>query len=254
MVTKRIIACLDIKDGRVVKGIKFTNHKDAGEPIQLAKQYAKDGADELVLYDITASSDKRNIMIDLVKKIAKEIFIPFTVGGGIRTIEDMRTVLLAGADKISINTQALENPDLINEGASIFGSQCIVVGIDSMYQNEKDIVYSYTGRVETRKTTGRKTIEWIQEIQKRGAGEITINSIDADGTKQGYDIRLLKKISAIATVPIIASGGAGKREDFAAAFKEGKADGALAASLFHFREVTIKEVKEYLKKKKIVVR
>lgn len=254
MITKRIIPCLDIKDNRVVKGVKFANHIDAGDPIELAKKYAKDGADELVFYDITASSDKREIMIDLVRKIAKEIFIPFTVGGGIRTIEDIRKVLLAGADKVSINTAGLERPELISEAAKSFGSQCIVIGIDSMYENGTDVVYAYTGRTETRKKTRRTTLDWIKEVQERGGGEITINAMNADGTKKGYDIRLLKKVSEIATIPVIASGGAGTKEDFEKAFREGKADAALAASLFHFGELTIKEVKDYLKKKKINVR
>ncbi len=254
MLTKRIIPCLDIKDGRVVKGIKFANHSDAGNPINLAKKYARDGADELVFYDITASSDRRNIVIDLVKKIAKEIFIPFTVGGGIRTIEDIRAILLAGADKVSINTAALENPDLINQGTKIFGSQCIVVGVDSMNIDGKDIVYSHTGSAETRKNTGKDTISWIKEAEKRGAGEITLNSMNTDGTKQGYDIRLLKKISEFIQIPLVASGGAGKLEDFSDALLIGKADAALAASLFHFGELKIKDVKEYLIKKGVQIR
>lgn len=254
MLAKRIIPCLDIKDGRVVKGIQFTDHRDAGDPVILAKRYAKEGADELVFYDITASADKRNIMIELVRKIAKEIFIPFTVGGGIRTVEDIRAALLAGADKVSINTAALENPDLINQGSKMFGSQCIVIGVDSMYADGKDFVYSYTGKLETRKYTGRDTISWIKEAEQRGAGEITLNSMNTDGTKEGYDIRLLKKINGFLQIPLVASGGAGKLKDFSDAFLIGEADAALAASLFHFDELKIKEVKDYLEKSNVPVR
>jgi len=254
MLAKRIIPCLDIKDGRVVKGIQFTDHRDAGDPVALAKRYAKEGADELVFYDITASADNRNILTELVRKIAKEIFIPFTVGGGIRTIEDIRNILLAGADKVSINTAALENPDIIDQGSKKFGSQCIVVGVDSMYTNGKDVVYSYTGKLETRKYTGRDTISWIKEAEQRGAGEITLNSMNADGTKKGYDIRLLKKINGFTQIPLVASGGAGQLKDFADAFLLGEADAALAASLFHFGELKINTVKDYLEKSNIPVR
>lgn len=253
MLAKRIIACLDIKNGRVVKGVKFDNHIDAGDPVALAKQYAASGVDELVFYDITASSDKRNIMIDLVKKIAKEIFIPFTVGGGIKTIEEIRAILLSGADKVSLNTAALENPDLINEASEQYYPS-IVIGIDSLYKDGKDIVYSHTGRREARKNTQRETLDWIKEVQKRGAGEITINSMNADGTKRGYDIRLLRKINNITTIPVIASGGAGKLEDFSTLFQQEAADAALAASVFHFNELTIKQVKSYLNKLQIPVR
>ncbi|HSW48083.1 MAG TPA: imidazole glycerol phosphate synthase subunit HisF [Candidatus Saccharimonadales bacterium] len=254
MLTKRIIPCLDIRDSRVVKGVKFTSHRDAGDPILLAKKYAREGADELVFYDITASSDNRNILIDLVKNIAKEIFIPFTVGGGIRTIEDIKNVLLSGADKVSINTAAVENPELINRAAKIFGSQCIVVGVDSMNKNGADLVYSHTGRIETRKNANKKTIDWVKDVEKRGAGEITINSIDADGTKNGFDLRLLKKINSFLKIPLIASGGAGKLEDFAEVFEQNLADGALAASLFHFNELKINNLKKYLQSKKIAIR
>ncbi|HWY79329.1 MAG TPA: imidazole glycerol phosphate synthase subunit HisF [Candidatus Sulfotelmatobacter sp.] len=253
MLVKRIIACLDIKDGRVVKGVKFDNHEDAGDPIALAKKYAAEGVDELVFYDITASADKRNIMLDLVKKVAKEIFIPFTVGGGIKSIEDIRALLLSGADKISLNTAALENPNLINEASQQYYPS-IVIGIDSLYKDGKDIVYSHTGRREARKNTKRETLDWIREVQERGAGEITINSMNADGTKRGYDIRLFRKINVITTIPVIASGGAGKLEDFADAFTKGNVDAALAASLFHFGDLKINDVKNYLKKSKIPVR
>lgn len=254
MLAKRIIPCLDIRDGRVVKGVRFTNHIDAGDPIELAKKYAEEGADELVFYDISASAEKRNITIELVKKIAKEIFIPFTVGGGIRTIGDMRSILLAGADKVSINTAALENPELINQGSKIFGAQCIVVGVDSMYANRNDIVYSYTGNIETRKFTGIDTVSWIKEIQKRGAGEITLNSMNADGTKKGYDLRLLKKINTFLHIPLVASGGAGKLQDFSDVFQQDAADAVLAASLFHFGELNIQQIKDYLGKINIQVR
>jgi imidazole glycerol-phosphate synthase subunit HisF len=254
MLAKRIIPCLDIKDGQVVKGIKFSNHQEAGDPVKLAQKYASEGADELVFYDITASADRRNIMIELVKKIAKEISIPFTVGGGIRTVEDMQAILYAGADKISINTPALENPDLINQGSKIFGAQCIVIGVDSMYLDGEDIVYSHTGKDETRKFTGRNTISWIKEVEQRGAGEITLNSMNTDGTKKGYDIRLLKKINTFLQIPLVASGGAGKLEDFSMLFQQEAADAALAASLFHFNELSIGQVKNYLKEQNISVR
>lgn len=254
MLAKRIIPCLDIKDGQVVKGIKFSNHREAGNPVKLAQKYESDGADELVFYDITASADRRNIMIDLVRKIAKNISIPFTVGGGIRTTEDMQTILQAGADKVSINTSALENPDLINQGSKMFGAQCIVVGVDSMYENGTDMVYSYTGKAETRKFTGRDTCAWIKEVEQRGAGEITLNSMNTDGTKNGYDIRLLKEINTFLQIPLVASGGAGNLEDFSALFQQDAADAALAASVFHFNELTIKQVKNYLNKLQISVR
>lgn len=254
MLAKRIIPCLDIMNGRVVKGVQFADHRDAGDPVELAKKYAAEGADELVFYDITASADNRGTLIELVKKIAKELFIPFTVGGGIRTIEDMRAVLLAGADKVSINTAALENPDLINQGAAMFGSQCIVVGIDSMRVDGKDEVYSRTGRVETRNNTGRDTLAWIKEVEKRGAGEITLNSMNTDGIKGGYDIRLLQQIQQFLRIPLVASGGAGKLEDFVEVFDKGKADAALASSIFHFGDIGIKEVKTYLKAAGVEIR
>lgn len=254
MLAKRIIPCLDIMNGRVVKGVQFADHRDAGNPVELAKKYAAEGADELVFYDITASADNRGTLIELVRKIAKELFVPFTVGGGIRTIEDMRAVLLAGADKVSINTAALENPNLINQGAAMFGSQCIVVGIDSMRVDGKDEVYSRTGRAETRNNTGRDTLAWIKEVERRGAGEITLNSMNADGTKAGYDIRLLRQIQQFLRIPLIASGGAGKLEDFVEVFEKGQADAALAASIFHFGDVGIKEVKTYLKAAGVEVR
>ncbi len=250
MLAKRIIPCLDIKDGRVVKGVQFADHKDAGDPVELAKQYAADGADELVFYDITASADNRDTLIELVKRVGKEIFIPFTVGGGIRTLEDMRAVLLAGADKVSINTAALQNPDLINQGAKMFGSQCIVVGIDS----KDDRVYSHTGRASTTQDTGWKTVDWVREVEKRGAGEITLNAMNADGTKAGYDITLLKELNSFLKISLIASGGAGTMQDFADVFIQANVDAALAASVFHYGEISISELKEYLSSQGIEMR
>lgn len=254
MLAKRIIPCLDIKDGRVVKGVQFSGHRDAGDAVELAKKYAAEGADELVFYDITASADRRDTMIGLVRKIAKEIVIPFTVGGGIRSIEDMQAMLRAGADKISINTAALENPNLINEGAMMFGSQCIVVGVDSMHATGQDTIYSHTGRDETRTSTGRDTFVWIREVQERGAGEIVLNAMNTDGMKAGYDLRLLQKINAGLHIPLVASGGAGKLRDFAEVFEQGGADAALASSVFHYGELSIPEVKVYLRASGIAVR
>lgn len=254
MLAKRIIACLDISEGRVVKGVKFTQHRDAGDAVELAKKYARDGVDELVFYDITASADNRGIMLDLVRHIAAEIFIPFTVGGGIRTIEDIRAVLLAGADKVSLNSAALANPDLINQSAEIFGSQCIVVGVDVRAENGGHVVYTHTGRDETRKAAGRDALQWISEAQDRGAGEITANVMDADGTKAGYDIEFLRSANQQLTIPLVASGGAGSVQDFVDLFHRDAADAALAASVFHFGELTVAQVKEKLAAEKIAVR
>jgi imidazole glycerol-phosphate synthase subunit HisF len=243
MLAKRIIPCLDIKGGRVVKGVQFAGHRDAGDPVELAKRYNAEGADELVFYDITASADRRDTLVELVRRIAREIFIPFTVGGGIRTVEDMRAMLRAGADKISINTAALQRPDLINEGAAMFGSQCIVVGVDSMNIRGRDTVYSHTGRAETTNATGRDTREWIQEAQARGAGEIVLNAMNQDGMKQGYDLQLLSMVNHGLHIPLVASGGAGQLQDFVDVFTEGGADAALASSVFHFGDTSIKQVK-----------
>lgn len=254
MITKRIIPCLDVMNGRIVKGIKFEKHIDAGSPVELAKKYYKEGADELVFYDITASSDRRKILIDLVKHVAEQIFIPFTVGGGVRTLADIRNLLLVGADKVSINTAALENPDLINEASRVFGSQCIVIGIDTMKINGIDMVFSYAGRKETRKNTGRKTIDWAKEVEKRGAGEIILNSIDADGTQKGYDIEITKRISETVNIPCVASGGAGKAEDILKVLYEGEADAVIAASIFHFNILPIKKLKNYLSKNNVAIR
>jgi cyclase len=224
--------------------------KDAGDPVELAKFYYQQGADELVFLDITASSDKRKTMIEVVKKVAQEIYIPFTVGGGIRTVEDMRGILLAGADKIAINTSAIKNPQLIADGARIFGNQCIVVAIDAKRNGNKWEVYVNGGRIPT----GISVLEWAKESVKLGAGEVLLTSMDRDGTKDGFDIELTKMISEIVQVSVIASGGAGNKKDFVEVFKKGKADAALAASLFHFGELTINNVKEYLSENNIAVR
>lgn len=250
MLTKRIISCLDVDKGRVVKGVNFVELKDAGDPVELAKFYYKEGADELVFLDITASSDNRKTMIKVIKKVAKEIFIPFTVGGGIRSVENMRSILLAGADKVSVNTAAVKNPELINNGANIFGNQCIVLAIDAKRNTGNWEVYINGGRTPT----GKDVIEWVKQGVTLGAGEILLTSMDCDGTKLGYDLELTKKISESVNVPIIASGGAGNNQDFYEVFTTGKADAALAASLFHFGEMKIKELKKYLANKKITIR
>ncbi len=280
MLTKRIIPCLDVDAGRVVKGIKFVSLRDAGDPVEVAKAYNRQGADELIFLDITASHQKRPILLEVVRKTAEQVFIPLTVGGGIRNVNDIRVLLKAGADKISINTAALENPKLITEGAERFGNQCIVVAIDakgtvperglspkvsarggsafggSVQRSEREKskikwqVYSHGGR----NPTGRDAVEWAKEAEERGAGEILLTSMDCDGTKNGYDLELTAAVSTVVSIPVIASGGAGKLEHFAQAFTAGKADAALAASLFHYKELTIGEVKKYLKKKGIPIR
>lgn len=252
MHTKRIIPCLDVTNGRVVKGVNFVDLIDAGDPVEIAKFYNKSMADEIVFLDITASSDNRNTMVELVSKIAKEIFIPFTVGGGIRSIDDIRHILNAGADKVSINSAAIKNPDLINETSKRFGSQCIVVAIDAKERADKSgyDIYLNGGRVNT----NIDALEWAKEVEKRGAGEILLTSMDRDGTKNGFDRKLKKYIGENVNIPVIASGGAGKLEDFYDVFEDGYADAALAASLFHFKELTIMEVKEYLNNKNIPVR
>ena len=250
MLAKRIIPCLDVDQGRVVKGINFVKLQDAGDPIEMGKFYNDQGADELVFLDITASSDKRKTMIQVAKKVAKQIFIPFTVGGGIRTVEDMRLILLVGADKVSINTAAVKNPQLISDGANIFGNQCIVLAIDAKRNTGNWEVFINGGRTPT----GKDVIEWAKRGVALGAGEILLTSMDRDGTKLGYDLELTKKISESVNVPVIASGGAGKDQDFYEVFTKGKADAALAASLFHYGEMKIKKLKEYLANKKIPVR
>lgn len=251
MLTKRIIPCLDVNDGRVVKGINFVQLRDAGDPVEVGKAYSKAGADELVFLDITATSDARNTVVDLVRKVAEQIFIPFTVGGGIRSVEDMRAVLREGADKVAINSAAINRPDLITESAEKFGSQCVVVAIDAK-RNDKGgfSVYKNGGRIDT----GLDAIEWAKEAEKRGAGEILLTSMDGDGTKDGYDLELTRAVADSVSIPVIASGGAGNCEHFYEALTQGGADAALAASLFHYKELEISEVKEYLRDKNVPVR
>jgi imidazole glycerol-phosphate synthase subunit HisF len=251
MHAKRIIPCLDVKNGRVVKGTSFVNLRDAGDPVEAAVAYDQQGADELVLLDITASSDARNIMLDIVSAVAQRIFIPFTVGGGIRTVEDFTQLLRAGADKVSVNSAAIRRPDIINEAAYKFGSQCVVVAIDAKKRAEGGWeVYINGGRIPME----MDVIEWAVEAEKRGAGEILLTSMDCDGVKNGYDLELTQAVSQRVGIPVIASGGAGTKEHFYEALTKGKADAVLAASLFHFGEITIPELKEYLKQRQIPVR
>ena len=252
MLAKRIIPCLDIKDGRVVKGTKFLNLKDAGDPVELAKYYNNEGADELCFLDITASHEERKTIIEIVETVAREVFIPFTVGGGISTTDQMKDILRAGADKITINTSAIKNPDLIKQGAVKFGSQCIVLAIDAKFNPERKSwnVYIKGGREDT----GLDAIEWAKKAVALGAGEILLTSMDADGTKAGYDIELTKKMVASINVPVIASGGAGKIEDVIDVFKRTDCSAALLASILHCKEVSIKEIKEELKKELVAVR
>ena len=250
MYAKRIIPCLDVKGGRVVKGMSFVNLVDAGDPVECAKQYDAQGADELVFLDITASSDSRNIVVDMVQRVADTIFIPFTVGGGIRSIDDFNEILRAGADKVSVNSAAIKRPELINEAAEKFGSQCVVVAIDAKRKGDSWEVYINGGRVPM----GIDAVEWAVECERRGAGEILLTSMDEDGQKQGYDLALTRAVSERVSVPVIASGGAGALRHFYDAFTEGKADAVLAASLFHFGEIPIPKLKEYLDEKGISVR
>lgn len=250
MLAKRIIPCLDVKNARVVKGVNFVNLIDAGDPVTLAKFYNDEGSDELVFLDITASYENRKTMLDVVAAVAKQVFIPFTVGGGIRSVEDIRNILLAGADKVCLNTQAVNNPKLISMAAKAFGSQCVVVAIDVRKENGGWKVFTDGGRIPT----NLDAINWAKEAVKRGAGEILLTSMDRDGTKNGYDTALTKMVSKSVSVPVIASGGAGNIEDFVTVFKEGLADAALAASLFHFGELRIKELKKNLKASNIPVR
>lgn len=250
MLAKRIIPCLDVRNGQVVKGISFVSLKYAGDPVKLAKKYNDEGADELVFLDITASYENRKTMIEIVKKTANQIFIPFTVGGGISNIRDIRNLLNAGADKISLNTSAVKNPQLIKEASEKFGSQCIIVAIDAKKKGNSWNVYIKGGR----ETTGLDALNWAKKVEKSGAGEILLTSIDKDGTKEGYDLELTRKISENVNIPVIASGGAGSLASIAKVLKEGKADAALAASVFHYGKYTINEVKEYLLKNKIEVR
>ncbi len=251
MFTKRIIPCLDCKDGRVVKGTNFVNLRDGGDPVEVATLYDKSGADELVFLDITASSDGRNTTVDLVRKVAEKLFIPFTVGGGIRTVEDFKVLLREGADKISINSAAIMNPTLISEAADKFGSQCVVVAIDAKRQPDGHwSIYKNGGRVDMH----MDAVEWAMKAEKLGAGEILLTSMDCDGTKAGYDIELTRAIADSVSIPVIASGGAGTMEDFYDAFTKGKADAALAASLFHYKELEIGDLKKYLLDKGIPMR
>lgn len=244
MYAKRIIPCLDVKDGRVVKGVNFVNLIDAGDPVACAAAYDKAGADELVFLDITASSDARNTVVDMVKKVAECVFIPFTVGGGIRTVEDFRTILNAGADKVSVNSAAIKNPELIMDAAKKFGSQCVVCAIDAKRKADGTgwEVYLNGGRVNT----GLDALKWAKQAEELGAGEILLTSMDCDGTKAGYDLELTRAVSESVKIPVIASGGAGTMEHFLDAFTKGKADAVLAASLFHFKEIEIMDLKKYL--------
>ena len=257
MLTKRIIPCLDVNRGRVVKGVNFLSHRDAGDPMELASFYDSEGADELVFYDITASAEGRGIMLEVVSRTAEQLFIPLTVGGGLRSVEDMSAMLKAGADKVSINTAAVENPDLIRQGAEAFGSQCIVLGMDARSvpgsEMSKWQVYTHTGSGGGR-PRGLDAIEWAVKAVELGAGEIVVNSIDADGTQEGYDLRLTSALSEAVNVPIVASGGAGTLEHMYQVATEGKADAILAASIFHFGTFRISQAKEYLAERGVPVR
>ncbi|PJF22459.1 MAG: imidazole glycerol phosphate synthase subunit HisF [Phototrophicales bacterium] len=250
MLAKRIIPCLDVLNGRVVKGVNFINLRDAGDPVEQAAIYDREGADELVFLDITASHEGRATTLDMVRRVADTVFIPFCVGGGIRTVEDMRETLLAGADKVSINSAAVKNPDLINQGAWAFGSQCIVVAIDPKRIDGEWVVHINGGRVPTDK----KAVAWAKEVEDRGAGEIMLTSMDADGTKNGYDIEMLQAINEAVSIPVIASGGAGTMTHFYEALTVGQADAALAASVFHFNEIRIQDLKRYLREQGVIVR
>jgi cyclase len=255
MLAKRIIPCLDVDRGRVVKGIRFVSLVDAGDPVEQAKRYDAEGADELTFLDITASSDRRDIVAELVRRVADEVFIPFTVGGGLRSLEDIRAILRAGADKISLNTAAIENPELITEGAETFGSQCMVVAIDARRREASDAnkgweVFTHGGR----ENVGWDAIEWAERAERLGAGEILLTSMDCDGTRNGYDIELTQAVSRAVRIPVIASGGAGTLEHFHEALTAGGASAVLAASLFHFGEFTIGQVKDYLRDRSVMVR
>lgn len=252
MFTKRIIPCLDVHNGRVVKGINFVNLRDAGDPVEVGYAYGKAGADELVFLDITASSDARTIKLDMVRRVAETVFIPFTVGGGIRTVEDIKVILREGADKVAVNSAAIQNPNLISEAALKFGNQCVVVAIDAKKRTDGSgwNIFKNGGRVDM----GIDAVEWAMKANELGAGEILLTSMDCDGTKNGYDIELTRTISENVSIPVIASGGAGTKEHFYDALTEGKADAALAASLFHYKELEINEVKQYLRSREVSVR
>lgn len=251
MHTKRIIPCLDVNNGRVVKGTNFVNLRDAGDPVEVGKQYDKAGADELVFLDITASSDARSIKAELVRRVAETVFIPFTVGGGIRSVDDFKMILREGADKVAVNSAAIMNPTLISEAAEKFGSQCVVVAIDAKRRSDGGWnIFKNGGRIDM----GIDAVEWAIQAEKLGAGEILLTSMDCDGTKAGYDITLTRAVAENVSIPVIASGGAGTKEHFYDALTEGKADAALAASLFHYKELEINEVKRYLSQKQVSVR
>ena len=251
MFTKRIIPCLDVNQGRVVKGVNFVDLQDAGDPVEIAKAYDAAGADELVFLDITASNEGRKTVVDMVREVAANVFIPFTVGGGIRSVEDFRTLLREGADKISVNSSAIDRPALITEAANKFGSQCVVVAIDAKRRTDGGWnIYKHGGRLDT----GIDAVTWAKQAESLGAGEILLTSMDCDGTKAGYDLELTRSIAEAVSIPVIASGGAGNLEDFYDAFTEGKADAALAASLFHYKGLEIPQVKEYLAEREISVR
>lgn len=252
MLAKRIIPCLDVDDGRVKKGVNFVDLKDVGDPVEIAASYQKQGADELVFLDITATSDHRQTMSDVIEQVSSQVFMPLTVGGGIRSVDDMQAMLRAGADKVSLNSAAVHNPELITQGAEKFGKQCIVVAVDTKWNESTkqfDVVIN-GGRVNT----GMNAVDWIKKVQDLGAGELLVTSMDADGTKQGYDIPLYQAIDKVATVPVIASGGCGKVEDFSEVFEDTKVDAALAASVFHFGELTIANVKQHLTNVGVTVR
>ncbi len=258
MLAKRVIPCLDVKDGRVVKGVNFVDLVDAGDPVEQARVYDQEGADELVFLDITATHESRDIVVDMVRRVADAVFIPFTVGGGIRNVDDMRAILLAGADKVSVNSAAVRHPEIISEGARRFGSQCIVVAIDARRRQASELaergpgwdVYVSGGRINT----GLDAVQWAKKVEALGAGELLLTSMDGDGTQEGYDVELTHAISEAVAIPVIASGGAGRPEDFAAAFTEGGAAAALAASLFHFKQLSIMDVKRSLLEAGVPVR
>lgn len=252
MLAKRIIPCLDIKDGRVVKGVNFLNLRDAGDPVENAMTYDREGADELVFLDVTASHEKRDIVLDVVRRVADAVFIPFTVGGGVRTADDVKAILRAGADKVGINTAAVERPEVLTEGAERFGAQCIVLAVDArkVPGAERWEVYTHGGR----KPTGIDVVEWVARAERLGAGEILLTSMDADGTEEGYDLALTRAVAEAVTIPVIASGGAGSLPHFSAVLTEGKASAALAASLFHYKKLSVGEIKAYLAQQAIRVR
>lgn len=252
MFTKRIIPCLDVDNNRVVKGINFVNLKDAGDPVEVAKAYDKAGADELVFLDITASSDHRKTVVDMVRKVAENVFIPFTVGGGIRTVDDFKEILREGADKVAVNSAAIDSPRLVADAAYKFGSQCVVVAIDAKRRSDNSgwNIFKHGGRLDT----GIDAVEWAKKVCELGAGEILLTSMDCDGTKNGYDIELTNAVSSVVNIPVIASGGAGTKEHFYEALTKGNADAALAASLFHYKELEIKDLKEYLSSQGVSVR